>query len=337
MKAFLALLLLTSVAHADGAPHAVVVHVPPSESPAGAPIELSAMIDAPYVEKLVVHYRSIGEQAWHDMAFDRSSAGGWYASLPPAAPPGVEYYIAGTDVTGAEVDHFASPAEPHVVRVDPSLEDRLEVQDRARLGGYENELALDVTGHDFGNRYDLDDRFVRGELVYSHRVLRRIHDIGFGFGAIQGRTPDEMNDASVSHGMRYGFGQLRVRIDPSVFWDARVGMGVTQDGFGGMIMSQLTLGKPWQSCLQVGAEAITNLGPSGWVRLQWNTAPPVLMGASIVRTDLPGAMTSAIGLYVAYDVAYRLTERVTVRGQVSFGPRDGVAHPGGGLGTAVAF
>jgi hypothetical protein len=48
-------------------------------------------------------------------------------------------------------------------------------------------------------------------------------------------------------------------------------------------------------------------------------------------------MTSAIGLYVAYDVAYRLTERVTVRGQVSFGPRDGVAHPGGGLGTAVAF
>lgn len=255
----------------------------------------------------------IGERAWHDMPFDRSSAG------------------------GAEVDHFASPAEPHVVRIEPSLADRLDAQDRARLSDLDNELAVDVIGHDFGNRYDLADRFVRGEIVYTHRVLRTIHEIGFGFGAIQGRTPDAMEDASVSHGLRYGFGQLRVRIDPSVFLDARVGMGVSHDGFGGQTRAQLTFGKPWRSCLQVGAEYIGDLGPSGWVRLQWDTAPPLLMGASIVRTDLPGAMTSAIGLYVAYDVAYRVTERVTVRGQLSFGPRDGVAHLGGGLGTAVAF
>lgn len=337
MKAILAVLLLTAVAHADDVPHALVVHVPPIASPAGTPIELSAMIDAPYVEKLVVHYRVVGEQAWHDMPFDRSSAGGWYASLPPAAPPGVEYYIAGTDVTGAEVDHFASAREPHIVRIEPSLEDRLEAQDRARLGDLDNELAVDVIGHDFGNRYDLDDRYVRGEIVYTHRMLRTLHEIGFGFGAIQGRTPDAMEDASVAHGLRYGFGQLRVRIDPSVFLDARIGMGVSHDGFGGQTRGQLTFGKPWRSCLQVGAEYISDLGPSGWVRLQWDTAPPLLMGASIVRTDLPGAMTSAIGLYVAYDVAYRVTDRVTVRGQVSFGPRDGVAHPGGGLGTAVAF
>jgi hypothetical protein len=337
MKAFLALLFFASVAYADDVPHALVVHVPPIASPAGAPIELQAMIDAPYVEKLVVRYRAIGEQAWHDLPFDRSSAGGWYASLPPATPPGVEYYIAGTDVKGAEVDHFASAQAPHIVRIEPSVIDRLEAQDRVRLGNLDNELSVDVIGHDFGNRYALDDRFVRGEIVYTHRVLRALHEIGFGFGAIQGRTPDAMEDASVDHGLRYGFGQLRVRIDPSVFLDARIGMGVSHDGFGGQTRGQLTFGKPWRSCLQVGAEYISDLGPSGWVRLQWDTAPPLLMGASIVRTDLPGSMTSAIGLYVAYDVAYRVTDRVTVRGQVSFGPRDGVAHPGGGLGTAVAF
>jgi hypothetical protein len=337
MKVILALLLVTAVAHADDVPHALVVHVPPIASPAGAPIELSAMIDAPYVEKLVVHYRRIGEQAWHDVAFDRSSAGGWFASLPPAEPPGVEYYIGGTDGAGAEVDHFASARAPHVVRVQPSLVDRLEAQDRVRLGNLDNEVAVDVIGHDFGNRYALDDRYVRGEIVYTHRVLRTLHEIGFGFGAIQGRTPDAMEDASVSHGLRYGFGQLRVRIDPSVYLDARVGMGVSQDGFAGQTRGQLTFGKPWRSCLQIGAEYLGDLGPSGWVRLQWDTAPPLLMGASIVRTDLPGAMTSAIGLYVAYDVAYRVTDRFTVRGQLSFGPRDGVAHPGAGLGTAVAF
>lgn len=337
MKILLALMSLTAVAYADDAPHALVVHVPPIASPAGRPIELEAMIDAPYAEKLVVHYRSVGEAAWHDTSFDRSSAGGWYASLPPATPPGVEYYIAGTDVRGAEIDHFASASAPHVVRIEPSLVERLEVQDRARLGDLDNEIALDVTAHDFGNRYDLPDRFIRGELVYTHRVLRTLHEVGFGFGTIEGRTPTPMEDVSTVKGSRYGFGQIRMRIHPSVFFDARVGLGVSQSGFGGNTRGQLTFGKPWRSCLQLGAEYMTDLGPSAWVRLQWDTAPPVLMGASIVRTDLPGAMTSAIGLYVAYDVSYRLSPRVSVRGQLSYGPRDGVANFGGGAGTAVSF
>jgi len=73
------------------------------------------------------------------------------------------------------------------------------------------------------------------------------------------------------------------------------------------------------------------------VRLQWDTAPPVLMGASVVRTDLPGAVLSRFGVYLAYDVSYRITPRVTIKGQVSYGPRDGSAHVGGGLGTALAF
>jgi hypothetical protein len=337
MKILLALICLTAVASADDAPHALVVHVPPLASPAGQPIELEAMIDAPYVEKLVVHYRAVGEAAWHDTAFDRSSAGGWYASLPPAAPPGVEYYIAGTDVQGVEVDHFASAASPHVVRVEPSLVERLEVQDRARLGDLDNEVAFDVAGHNFGNRYDLPDHFIRGEIVYTHRVLRTLHEVSFGFGSIEGRTPTEMEDASTVKGSRYGFGQIRLRIHPSVFVDARVGLGVSHDGFGGNTRGQLTFGKPWRSCLQVGAEYMADLGPSAWVRLQWDTAPPLLMGASIVRTDLPGAVTSAIGLYVAYDVSYRLSPHVTVRGQLSYGPRDGVANFGGGAGTALSF
>ena len=64
-------------------------------------------------------------------------------------------------------------------------------------------------------------------------------------------------------------------------------------------------------------------GPTGWVRLQWDTAPPLLMGASIVRTDLPGAIIDPAGLYIAYDVAYQVADRFTMKAQVSYGARDG--------------
>jgi len=320
---------------------ALVVHVAPASAPAGRPVELEAEIDAPFAEQLTVRWRAIGDSQWQDAAFERSSAGGWFATLPAARMPGLEYYIRGQDAAGVEVAHFASAARPHVVRVDPTLIDRLEELDRERLGGRVNQVAIDVIGHDFGNRYDLPDRFLRGELTYTHRLLRRIHHIAFGFGAIQGRTP--ASDAArapseyVLNGLRYGFGELRLRAHASVFLDLRVALGVSQDGFDQAARGQVIFGKPWRSSVTVGGEVSGDLGPSAWVRLQWDTAPPLLMGASIVRTDLPGAVIDAAGLYLAYDVSYRLASRLTVRAQVSYGSRDGAAHLGGGLGTAVDF
>jgi len=333
------ILLVAGSASADTSPHALVVHVAPTESAPGDPIELAAMIDAPYAETLSVRWRAIGEPGWHDALFERSSAGGWYATLPPAPAPGVEYFIRGTDAAGAEVAHFASAQAPHVVHVEPSLTDRLEQVDRDRLGGFVDEVSLDVIDHNFGNRYGLEDHYERGEIVYTHKFLRALHEIGFGFGEIEGRTPlmsaPDAQDAV--KGSRYGFGQVRLRLDPSVFFDGRLGLGVSQDGFGGNVRGVLTFGKPWRSSVQFGAEYIADLGPSVWARLQWDTAPPVLMGASVVRTDLPGAVLSRFGVYLAYDIAYRVTPRFSIKGQVSYGPRDGGAHVGGGLGTAVAF
>jgi hypothetical protein len=143
--------------------------------------------------------------------------------------------------------------------------------------------------------------------------------------------------AAVTRGLRYGFGQVRVRLHPSVFFDGRLGLGVSQDGFEQNVRGALTFGKPWRSNVSAGAEYFGGLGPAAWMRLQWDTAPPLLMGASIVRTDLPGAMISPVGLYVAYDVAFRVADQLTLRAQLSYGGRDGAARFGGGLGTAVAF
>jgi hypothetical protein len=323
------------------APRSLVIHVAPASTPANQPVELEAMIDAPFAEALTARWRAIGDPTWQDVTFERSSAGGWFASLPAARPPGLEYYIRGTDTNGGEVNHFASADSPHVVRVDPTLFDRLEEIDRERLAGHEDEIAIDVSGHNFGNRYGIPDRYLRGELTYTHRLLRQLHHIAFGFGAIQGKTPaSDMTTVAgdyVNNGLRYGFGEVRVRVHPSVFLDLRVALGVSQKGFDQGVRSQITLGKPWRSNVSVGGEAMGDMGPTGWVRLQWDTAPPVLMGASIVRTDLPGVNVSAAGLFIGYDIAYRIAQRFTIRGQLSYGARDGASHLGGGIGTAIEF
>ncbi len=335
----IALVLWSAVARADeGAPHALVVHVPPTSSSAGAPIELEALIDAPYAEKLSVRWRAIGEPAWHDARFERSSAGGWYAMLPPALPPGVEYFIRGTDSAGAESDPVASEQAPQVVHVEPSLYDRLEVLDRQRLEGRTEEVSFEVEAHRFGNQYGLKDQWVRGELVYTHRFLRLLHEVGFGFGSLRGNAPamvGPMSDAP-NDGLRYGFGQVRLRVHPSVFLDGRIGMGVGEHGFDGTVRGDVIFGKPWRSCVQVGAEYLGELGPSTWARLQWDTVPPFLMGATAIYSDLPNANDALSSTILAYDIAYRMGP-MTVRAAVSYGSRDGPARIGGGLGTAVDF
>ncbi|MEO8704499.1 MAG: hypothetical protein ABI867_30880 [Kofleriaceae bacterium] len=333
------LLLVATTAAAAPEPRALVVHVPPMVSEPDRPIELEAMLDAPFAATLEVRWRELGGNAWHDLAFARSSAGGWYAVVP-GTPAGIEYYIVGRTVTGgAEVAHFASASDPHVVRADPSVTDRLESLDRTRLGDHRNEVSVDVTGHNFGNRFDLPDRYVRAELGFTHRLLRTLHQIKFGFGSISGTTPvvSEEGGTTVGKALRYGFGEIRVRAHPSVFLDARASLGVSDEGFDQGARGVITFGKPWRSNLAVGGEVTGDLGNSAWVRLQWDTSAPFLMGASITRTDLPGSVIDTAGLFLGYDVAYTIAERFTMRAQLSYGARDGASHFGGGLGTALAF
>lgn len=324
------------------AARSLVIHVAPISSPVGQPVELQAMLDAPYAETLSARWRALGETTWHDVPFERSSAGGWFASLPAPPSPGLEYYIRGVDVNGAEVAHFASAAAPHMVRVDPALYDRLEELDRRRDLGLRDQVSLEIMAHNFGNRYQLPDRFGRAEATFTHRLWRQLHHIAFGFGTLWGKTPvasppEADAPGYVANGMRYGFGELRLRVHPSVFIDGRIALGVSQDGFDAGVRGQIIFGKPWRSALFIGGEAFGDLDKTAWVRLQWDTAAPFLMGASIVRTNLPGVLISSAGLYIAYDIAYRLANRVTLKGQVSYGARDGASHVGGGGGMAVDF
>ena len=328
------------VASAPPVARATLLHVPVATASSAAPIELVAVIDGAWAEPLLVaRYRPMGG-AWREAPFERSSAGGWYATIPAAAvlPPGAEYYIVGRGTDG-EAAHFASEAAPQPIRVDPSVVDRLAELDRRRTDNRTEAVAFDTDAHDFTNRYGGKDWFVRSELRWTHRLSTRLHSIGFGFGVIQGRTPAQGGNDATDEVMagRYGLAEVRLRPHPSLFVDGRLTLGVSHAGFLRGIGGAITFGKPWRANLSVGAELLDDLGPTAYVRLQWDTAPPLLMGAAIVRSDLPGAVVDAAGLYLRYDVAYRLSHAFGLRGALSYGARDGGAGLGGGLGLETTF
>ena len=319
---------------------ATVMHVPVAEAEPNTPVEIVAAIDGAWAEPtLLARYRSHGGD-WQEAAFQQSSAGGWFATIPASAvtPPGAEYYIIGRSAAG-EIAHFASAEAPQAIRIEPSLMDKLEEMDDERLGGHREIVSLDVDGHDFGNRYGVEDRFLRAELRWTHRVSRTLHSVGFGFGSIWGHTPDRDGRGALQQTAlaKYGTAEVRVRAHPSVFLDARLALGVSDEGFlrgGG---AAVTLGKPWRSNVSMGADILDDLGPTAYIRLQWDTAPPVLMGASIVRSDLPDAQVSANGLYVKYDLSYRMPSGLTLKGALSYGARDGAGKFGGAAGIQQDF
>jgi len=344
-SSILTLLLLTpAVARAQPAapPHASLLHVPPGQAADAEPLRLIAVIDAAISEPVIVaRYRPLGSSVpYQEVPFERSSAGGYFATVPAEAvtPPGVEYYITGRDAGGADIAHFASEREPHPVRVEAPLVERLGESDEDRMGGRLDAVRFDFDGHNFGNRYGQHDYFFRSELAWTHSFLRTLYAISFGYGGIEGKTPetDLPGATAVKKSARYGFSEVRTRLHESIFVDLRATLGVDRDDleYGGS--GAVTLGRPWRSCLQFGGEVLRSMGPTAFVRLQWDTAPPFLMGASVVKTDLPDAVLTD-GLYIKYDIIYPLLDRLDVRAAVSYGSRDGASHWGGGAGAALAF
>jgi hypothetical protein len=319
-----------------------VLHVPPGLADHGHDLQIAAVVEDAWTEAaLLLRYRPAeSATAFRERVFERSSAGGYYVTVPGAEVlrPGIEYYITGTLPDGTEVEHFASAAAPYRVLVSPTLEQRWEERDRARLGDRLSTFSIDVRGHDFGNRFDHEDRFLRSELTWTHHLLGRLYAISIGYGLLEGQTPDGYMPESVSQrqGARYGFGGVRLRLYPAVWLDTQAVIGVSRSDFivgaGGTVL----FGQPWRAHVALGGEILEELGPTGWVRLQWDTVPPFLMSATVVRTNLPAAVLEH-GSFVVYELSYPMSARITLRGSVSFGARDGAGRFGGGLGTSFAF
>jgi hypothetical protein len=114
-------------------------------------------------------------------------------------------------------------------------------------------------------------------------------------------------------------------------------MGFSHDGFSGLVRGLLVLGKDWRSCVQIGAEYIEDLDGAVWLRLQWDTVPPFLMGATVKDTGFPGSNIGR-GSVIAYDLTYPVTEAVAITATISYASRsERPGAIGGGLATSFEF
>lgn len=318
---------------------ATLHHVPPSEVAPGAELRLLAVIDDAWVEEgMVARYRVAGRGGRYATAsFERSSAGGYHAIIPASAVvrPGVEYYVAG--LRGGRA-HFASAAAPHLVRVEPPASQRWVDVELARLRGRLYGMAARVEVQDFGHVHGRD-RHVRAETDWTYRLVGRLYSITLGYALLDGVTPSGTDDMAVEldRGARWGYGGFRLRLHDALWLDARVMMGIGEEGFLSGVGGQVIFGDDWRTCVMVGAEALEELSYRGWVTLQWDTVPPFLMQATAMSTDQPDARIDA-GSTVRYQVALPLTDTMSVAAHAAFGARGN--RPGwfgGGLATSFDF
>lgn len=322
---------------------ATVHHLPPAEAADGEPLRLVAAVDDAWTEAAIwVRYRTAGAGGEYERAqLERSSAGGYHATIPAedVHRPGVEYYIEGSFAEGGLIDHFASAAAPHEVRVEPAADALWTEAERRRLDGRMARVRTRLAAMSFGSANG-DDTLVRGEVDWTYRLVATLYSFSLGFGFIHGVTPDLRGQdppPSLHNGARYGFGEVRWRLHSSVWVDTGVLLGFSQDGFAAGVRGQLILGRDWRTCVQIGGEYLGGVGPSGWVRLQWDTVPPFLMGAEVRATNLPGATLDG-GVVLTYDITYPVTRRINVGVQLGYASRP--RSPGsleGGLTTAWEF
>jgi hypothetical protein len=320
--------------------HAVVRHVPPSEVAPGVDLRLLAIIDDAWVEDgLIARYRVAGRGgAWHSAPFERSTAGGTYATIPAEAVerPGVEYYIAGQRSGRA---HFASAGAPHVVRVEPEPSQRwIEVEHR-RLDGRLYAVAASFEVQDFGDNSGRD-RYLRGEVDWTYRLVGAIYSITIGYGMLEGETPssgDEDTALQLDRAVRWGQGGFRLRLGRALWFDARAMLGLGESGFLAGGGGQVILGDDWRTCVKIGGDWLEELSYRGWITLQWDTVPPFLMSATVATIDQPDARIDT-GSTVRYMIELPIGDRLRIGAHTSFAARGN--RPGwfgGGLSTQLDF
>jgi hypothetical protein len=342
MRRLIPIILCASAASAasaaDSPDAALVRHLPPSEALAGSELRLVAVIDDAWVENgLIARYRWVGTGGDYQSApFRRSSAGGYYAVIPAAAVkrPGLAYYIEGAR---AAHPHFGSPDDPHVVRVERE-ESAWAEQELHRLGNRRYSLRVDTHYQDFGGSNGTD-RYARGEIDWTYRLVTGLYSINLKFGFLEGDTPTGTgpDDVIERRGYRYGYGGMRFRVRDSVWLDGRATIGMSDNGFAPGGGAQLILGDDWRTCVKLGAELSKALSYRAWITLQWDTVPGVLMSATAATTDEPRAEIDA-GSYVLYEVRYPASDTLSLIGKLSYGARGNrPGGLGGGLGTELTF
>lgn len=230
-----------------------------------------------------------------------------------AQPPGFSYFVV-LRTAGGDAPLFASARAPHPVRVthEPEREGELS---RLRAHGWQRSRAVFAAeAVSFGDRApapgaaELHDRYYRLEAGYAYSFFGTIEDIALTLVRVRGENgtqPAPAGEPSLDPGIDYGRAAVTLLASDFVRLRSALLLGASQEGFEWGGSGEMVFGDPRAEHLLLGAEALTTLGATGYLRLGFNATSRVPMGARVELTDFPLGEDAAVRLL--YEVGYRFT------------------------------
>lgn len=316
-------------------------HAAPTRAPAGEPIELAFLIEAP--EQLAaawLHYRQHGARSYSKAVMHRAGADYLRGTIPAGAvqAPGIEYFVEIATRRGNVGTAVGRPAQPVAVAVEePTLAHVFaERHNRSRV-------SISTTYLDFATFDDRSgdhtDAFFLLEADFLYRLRGPVYGIRSGFGILNGRggfTDRVYTDRSAAPkvGFNYGYTELELRGPRQTAVLARVVAGAGRDGFGMGVEGRFRLGAEDGTNLTVGASRVAELGFLTDIRMQWNAVEHYPLGLAVAVTDQPNR--GELGVRLTTDIGYRALPWFQPTLRLSYQART-VVHSGLGAGLGLVF
>ncbi|MCW5805471.1 MAG: hypothetical protein KIT31_24085 [Deltaproteobacteria bacterium] len=324
--------IATLILAAAAAPaQANVVHLPPADAPAGAPLELVATVPPP-APVVQVHYRTAGTSAYATAELVRRDDQQWVAVVPAAVvtAPGVEYYL---DAAGAPV--FASAAAPHRTRVEVTDTAERRARDEARTKGRHSRVHTSVEWTDYGTRTvdgnRLIDRYYRVDADFAYRLWAYpLEELRVGYTRLVGDTASAAPTCplgvtppcTTEAGFKVaGWFELGLAPVHGIGLDARMIVVATQGGVAVGGRGELRVGSRDATHVAAGVELVADVGTTGFFRLGLGTLEKVPMAATLEITNLP-AQTRDTGVRLLYDVGGQIRDNVRLGVRVGYAARE---------------
>lgn len=338
-----------------------VLHTPVSSVSAGRTLTLKARVVGDWqLSKLSVHYRPEADAradaapknvTWRQAAIERTRDGAWQARIPAEAVDavGLAYYIESEAVDGTVRRHFASPEDPHPVRVLGRSPTDVQRDQLARYDGARSRVRVDgwlvaygAQPQDDGqSRTDrFSDRLWQAEAEYIFRPLTLLHDMRFGFGLMRGEWP-AVDDTPVrdadTPGLNYGYGEINLELHRWFSVGGRLILGASGVGFTAGVGGVARVGDISGTHFEARISTIGDIGTSTALGFRWDTVPRFPMGLGIEFTDWPAGGADAANLI--YDVGFEVDDRWTVNAKVGSTGRSNSLDGGfqAGMGLMADF
>jgi hypothetical protein len=298
------------------------------------PIVLSlTSLAGPTPRAAMVHWRERGSPTFRTVHMSAEPTGHFRVTLPEgsAVEPGLEYYVEAVDAQGATLAATGTATKPQQIAIRrPPRDERIEYRDRSRV-------RISDEYVDF-NRFKGNDVYNLFEADFLYRVYTTVHAVRVGFGNYRGiGTPRDQLDAGVPGrkvGYSYGFGEIELRLHPSLAVLLKGSAGVTREGLTSGFDVGLRIGSETGTSLLIRGATIADIGQRGSLALAWDAVKGWPMSAEVVVTNEP--IGEDLGVRLIYTVGRTVTPWLDVTGRVSYQLRD-INHSGLGFGLGTTF